>query len=560
TVPNAFQAQVKILGDGEFDVVFRYENIAWRETDGGQAPALHVSGNTYNLPTSTEYGLAFVPGNLGTPGVWALQVRDGDVIGLPPAQQDDLRGGSGDDLLEGGAGSDQLHGEDGNDTLLGGAGSDVLNGGTGEDVLIGGDGRDIFVIAVETMEDDDDQIVIVDTGVDTISDFVAGDGGDVVEIQTPPNVEGSIFVQQDGANTLILFIPGGAGVADGLVVATLENIVAEDLTAANFPGLGFFSGQDQVITGDDDDNDLVGGSGNDQIFGREGNDYLVGGAGDDLLEGEDGDDTFLDTQGANDMRGGAGDDVFLRLGENLETDRLTGGAGRDTFVVGFGSDNGGEGPVEFAPMSLEDEGPVEDLGYDIITDFTAGDNGDVIELPDSFIPDGGEGGSWSQLTLLVEQVGPDTWIRALDNNSGDLFSLFKLEGVDANALTQANFGDAPFRRMDDAIFVGTDLDDVIDGGYGSDTILGGYGADYLYGHEGDDHIVGDDGSVQTDLPDLAGYFGSVSNALVNTLGGDAGFGEQAIPVTDDGSYYFSIPQAFLDAAGDGAGIAVNGES
>lgn len=63
---------------------------------------------------------------------------------------------------------------------------------------------------------------------------------------------------------------------------------------------------------------IYGGNGNDSIDGGTGNDKLFGGAGNDSLFGEVGDDT------------------------------LTGGAGKDVFVYGSGD------------------------GYDIITDYTAG--------------------------------------------------------------------------------------------------------------------------------------------------------------------------------------------
>ncbi len=55
---------------------------------------------------------------------------------------DELDGGSNNDLLFGGDGDDELDGNAGNDVLVGGAGNDELNGGEGVDVLIGGLGSD----------------------------------------------------------------------------------------------------------------------------------------------------------------------------------------------------------------------------------------------------------------------------------------------------------------------------------------------------------------------------------------------------------------------------------
>ncbi|WP_338082767.1 hypothetical protein [Ensifer aridi] len=69
---------------------------------------------------------------------------------------------------------------------------------------------------------------------------------------------------------------------------------------------------------------MVGGSGNDHVFGDEGNDYLFGDNGRDRprVAGQDNDKLF----------GGPGDDVlFARDGR----DQLTGGEGNDTFAFQF---------------------------------------------------------------------------------------------------------------------------------------------------------------------------------------------------------------------------------
>ena len=55
---------------------------------------------------------------------------------------DELDGGSNNDLLFGGDGNDELSGNAGNDVLVGGDGEDELDGGIGTDILIGGLGSD----------------------------------------------------------------------------------------------------------------------------------------------------------------------------------------------------------------------------------------------------------------------------------------------------------------------------------------------------------------------------------------------------------------------------------
>lgn len=82
---------------------------------------------------------------------------------------------------------------------------------------------------------------------------------------------------------------------------------------------------------------LLGGAGDDKLWGAGGNDTLLGGDGADQLDGDNGDDT---------INGGAG------------KDRLTGGSGADVFVF---------------------EG---EFGTDTITDFGAGDRIDLSAFDD----------------------------------------------------------------------------------------------------------------------------------------------------------------------------------
>lgn len=59
-----------------------------------------------------------------------------------------------------------------------------------------------------------------------------------------------------------------------------------------------------------DDDILLGGDGNDSLFGEGGNDILDGGADDDTLFGGSGDDILIGGTGADKLYGNEGDDVF----------------------------------------------------------------------------------------------------------------------------------------------------------------------------------------------------------------------------------------------------------
>jgi Ca2+-binding RTX toxin-like protein len=73
---------------------------------------------------------------------------------------------------------------------------------------------------------------------------------------------------------------------------------------------------------------VVGGSGNDELFGDGFANGLNGGRGNDLLAGRSGDDTLIGGLGHDDLYGEAGND---RLTGGYNEDTLVGGSGKDTL-------------------------------------------------------------------------------------------------------------------------------------------------------------------------------------------------------------------------------------
>lgn len=116
-------------------------------------------------------------------------------------------------------------------------------------------------------------------------------------------------------------------------------------------------GNDTIHAGDGDDwvqgDGDYGPGGDDVIYGGAGNDLLCGQGGDDLIYGEDGDDTLLGGEGNDTLHGGAGNDW---LSGHDGDDVLVSGGGADDLDGGRGNDllvghddpervwmNGGEG-------------------------------------------------------------------------------------------------------------------------------------------------------------------------------------------------------------------------
>jgi Ca2+-binding RTX toxin-like protein len=189
-------------------------------------------------------------------------------------------------------------------------------------------------------------------------------------------------------------------------------------------------GDDNIDSGVGGDN-LFGGQGDDTLFGFTGANTLEGGAGDDVLGGgqgndvligNQGDDKFVDSLGANSMSGGRGDDVF----ENLANGEF--GAGVDTISGGAGSDR----------FRLALSSTVSGAVADEITDFQAGDGGDVIDFNIVFSFALGGLNLFEEGILRLSQSGDDTLVEVL-NTLGGYQAVLQLDGVAADDLTAANF-------------------------------------------------------------------------------------------------------------------------
>jgi Ca2+-binding RTX toxin-like protein len=142
-----------------------------------------------------------------------------------------LFGAEGNDRLLGGAGDDSLYGGLGNDKLLGQDGNDVLTGNQCKDVLTGGNNNDSFVYNA-----------LSDAG-DTITDFVVN--GEALVLNTlfdslgyngnTPILDGYMRLVQLDTNTQVqIDADGNLNGANFITLVTLNNVLANSLTASNF--------------------------------------------------------------------------------------------------------------------------------------------------------------------------------------------------------------------------------------------------------------------------------------------------------------------------------------
>jgi hypothetical protein len=368
-------------------------------------------------------------------------------------------------------------------------------------------------------------------------------------------------------------------------------------------------GDDRLIGGGDADA-LLGGAGNDTLFGDgvdgEGNtadggaDFLFGGDGDDSLIGGTGNDTLDGADGADFMSGGDDRDTFIEVSAG---DTIVGGEGGDdvdtlvvssTSIVDFDPSDPESGTVTFYDFgSLTPTGTatfseienvvfVEELPNPIEPDEND-DSDDVgIEdvivaggVTDPFTPQGGagyvdgtsgndsinlgytgdpEGDRIDNNDAILPGEGPDDDIvLAGDGDDSVLAGVGDDEvfGGDGRDVLNGQEGNDILRgEGDDDILIGGDGVDQLSGGDGFDILLGGTGSDVLSGGAGNDNLLGDQGN---DF--LVG--GTGNDILTGGSGQDfivGGTGNDSIDL-DDGATGDQIDIAF---GGDDADTFVNG--
>ena len=259
-----------------------------------------------------------------------------------------ISGFDGGDLVDAGGGSDFIAGQLGSDILSGGAGDDVISGGggidtllpgIGRDVLTGGDGADRFAIATTDYEIGAGIVAKIITDFEVGTDRLELSGFDVFAFEdllfsTAP----SGLALDLGNDRFVLF--------EGLVQADMSaddfvfNAAPRALDVAGAGGVELSVGNDRFIAASSTEDLFVFGG----PVGENGNDAIVTGSGDDQVFGEAGSDVLIT---------GAGNDV---VSAGLGADRVTLGEGADIYVITFG-----EVETGFVADFITDFNPAEDL-------------------------------------------------------------------------------------------------------------------------------------------------------------------------------------------------------
>ena len=325
-----------------------------------------------------------------------------------------------------------LYGGAGDDTLIGDAGDNRVWGGAGADTLDGSDGLDVL-------------------------DYRGSDAGVTVNLA-------------DNATA--------GGHAEGDRIANFEHV----------RGSVF----DDVLTGDDGNNNLIGDAGDDNLDGGSGNDRLRGGAGSDNLWGRGGNDSLTGDAGADTLDGGAGRDTLdyrrsdAGVTVNLADNATAGGHAEGDRIANF----------EHVRGSAFDDVLTGDGGNNNLIGDAGDDNLDGGSGNDRLRGGAGSDNLWGRggNDSLTGDAGADT----LDGGAGrDTLDYRRSDaGVTVNLADNAVAGGhAEGDRIANFEHVrGSAFDDVLTGDGGNNNLIGDAGDDNLDGGSGNDRLRGGDGS------------------------------------------------------------------
>jgi Ca2+-binding RTX toxin-like protein len=138
---------------------------------------------------------------------------------------------------------------------------------------------------------------------------------------------------------------------EGVETISLALAVGNGYTIASTANTASIHLCDAIIKGDKKNNTLKGSHGDDKIQGLGGEDKIYAGGGDDCIEGGDGKDTIYGEKGNDTIYGGKGNDVIDggsghdRVSGDAGNDTISGGRGNDILLGGKGNDciDGGDG-------------------------------------------------------------------------------------------------------------------------------------------------------------------------------------------------------------------------
>ncbi|HEY9693663.1 MAG TPA: hypothetical protein V6D15_15775 [Oculatellaceae cyanobacterium] len=411
-----------------------------------------------------------------------------------------------------------------NDTLIGGTGNDTLDGNGGTNTINGNGGIDRLVLNFQPKT--------------TALNFVQSSSGSAITgngTTTYSNIE-EFTITGTKFNDTIKFT-SGRNIVDGAVGIDVLSIDYSNVTPANgyYSGISTsFSNSDRSsgeirtynganfdLTNVDFSNierfNIIGTSGNDQLYGAALADTLSGGAGNDTLEAGAANDSLNGDTGNDYLNGATGNDT------------INGGTGTDTLALDYTAKTAA---ITFVPAS---SGSI-DTGSGIVTfsnieqfDITASAFDDTINFGLGQNAVNGAGG----IDLLNIDYSANTYGGFNSGISTNFENSDRTRGT-ISAFNGTTTDRVNFSNIERFKVTGTASSDQLAGAAKDDTLIGGSGDDSFDPNAGNNTVDGGTGIDQLFIDYSAG------TSAINLTGGVSGtFGTTGV-----GTINYSNIEAF----------------
>jgi Ca2+-binding RTX toxin-like protein len=341
-----------LTGTGVTQVALDLAGTAGGAAGDGQADSVTVNG-TAGADTIKVTAAGTVVTVNGLPAQVTIDHADaGDVLTIAGGGGDDvidasslaankigliLNGGSGTDVIRGSHGDDSIAGGTGNDTAFMGDGNDVFtwNPGDGSDVVEGQNGSDTLQfnganiaenVAISangsraSFTRDIANITMDLNSVETIN-FKALGGADTVTVNDltgtgVKQVNVDLGATGGGGDGQVDTIVINATNSDDVITVSNNNGVVTVSGLASQVTISNFEATDRLVINGHDGDDVIEASGLGTAMlltanGENGDDVLIGGPGNDTLNGGAGDDVLIGGGGVDVLDGGPGSNVVI---------------------------------------------------------------------------------------------------------------------------------------------------------------------------------------------------------------------------------------------------------
>ncbi|WP_269062031.1 calcium-binding protein [Salipiger marinus] len=340
--------RVQLMGTGVFDLSATEFNTI-EEIEFGTSGVASVILTSDEIDTAAELQTVLIDGFDGSSSTNAITVvmntTNLSLAGWTFQDWDNLEsevitliGTSVSNTITGSVERDSVSGGDGDDSIATGLDHDTIAGDDGNDTIDAGEGDDLVSGGLG------DDSLTGGLGNDTV-DYSGETVGFSADLAAGTTIFPALFTEDvlefenllGGSGNDTVFGTAGANLLQGRNGNDSLNGRGGNDTLQGGNGQDTLQGGDgnDSLTGDAASDRLFGNVGNDTLGGGEGSDRLFGENGQDVLRGDAGNDT-LDGGGGNDVLvGGQGNDVLFGRGG---ADTLTGGGGNDLLVGESGAD------------------------------------------------------------------------------------------------------------------------------------------------------------------------------------------------------------------------------